>query len=330
MMNTHKPGFVTSINYMENKKFASRVSFLVKRPQPGKFSDGVRILWRVLCLAPKGERMLLSSSWGTWHPELMAAAIMGLLPKSKRPSIYLLGCMWEPDRGVRGVLERMIIKLADRAIDRYIVQSTEEMAIFPPMWRVSPGKLRYCPFFYSIRERDLPSNQETRPEEYIFAGGNSMRDYEPMVEAARSLPQHKFIIATNLLHGRDDLPSNFEAKPVSHNQFVSLLYSSSATVVPVKSGLHRAAGQQTYLNAMWLGKPTIVTDTLGVHDHIRHKETGLIVDGSPESYIEALNWVYDPNNKGAVARLNAAAKREVEEKFSFERHIERLLEIMDE
>jgi glycosyltransferase involved in cell wall biosynthesis len=81
---------------------------------------------------------------------------------------------------------------------------------------------------------------------------------------------------------------------------------------------------------MFLAKPTIVNDTLGVRDHIRHMETGLIVDGSAGSYVEALNWVFNPNNREAVKCMNAAAQNDVLERFSFDRHIECVLEILDQ
>jgi glycosyltransferase involved in cell wall biosynthesis len=166
--------------------------------------------------------------------------------------------------------------------------------------------------------------------DFVFSGGNSLRDYQPLVEAARCLPELKFVFATKLLNGKDNLPPNVESRPVSHPEFVALMSASSATITPIQPGLRRAAGQQTYLNSMWLGKTTIVNDTLGVRDHIRHKETGLIVDGSPEGYVEALTWVFNPQNRDQVRQLNAAARKEVQERFAFENHVRCLLEIMDE
>lgn len=329
-VNRNKTTFATTMNYLSNQEFAARVCTMVRRPPPGRLMDGLAILWQVLKTAVREERLLLSSSWGSIHPELLACMVIGLWPKRWRPRVYLLGCMWEPDKRLRGLIEHVVVKLADRAIDRYIVQSTEELTVFPEIWGISQSKVRFCPFFYSFTEKDLRRVGRASRGDYVFSGGNSLRDYEPLVEAARCLPERKFIIATKLLDGRDDLPPNIEAKPVSHQQFVSLMANSAATVVPIQPGLRRAAGQQTYLNAMWLGKPTVVNDTLGVRDHIRHKETGLIVNGSAGSYVEALNWIFSPHNRDAVERLNLAARQDVQERFSFDCHIDCLLDLMDE
>lgn len=321
--------FVTTINYLRSPTFAAQAR-LIKRPPPGNPIDALTIIWRVLQAAKKEEIILLASSWGHMHPDLLSAVIIGLWPRQMRPTILMLGCMWEPNKGVRGSIERQIIKTADRAIDRYLVQSSEELAIFPRIWRVSPEKVHFCPFFFELSDAELNATVEVPAEKYVFAGGNSHRDYEPLLEAARALPNLQFILATRLLNGRTDLPSNVKSGPVSQNEYIGLLRHAAANVVAIQPGLHRAAGQRTYLNSMWLQKPTLVTDTLGVHDHIRHMETGLIVDGSAGGYVEALKWVFDPQNKEAVQHLGQQAHQSVQENFTLETHINRVLYLIND
>lgn len=324
-----QPIFTTTVDYLSDPRFATRTQ-LLKRPPPGRLKDAVSIFGRILRAALRTDLLLLTSSWGRVHPDIQAVAVMGLWPSRLRPTIVLMGCMWEPNNGIRAPIERAIVRLADRAIDRYVVQSTEELRIFPETWGIDPAKVRFCPFFFSFTGADLAAAANNPDGDYIFAGGNSHRDYEPLLQAARCMPERRFILATRLLEDRTDLPPNVQAGPVPHHEFVSLMRSAAATVVPIRRGLHRAVGQQTYLNAMWLRKPTVVTDTLGVRDHIRHGETGLIVEGSPESYVEALAWILDPDNQDDVDRLRNNARRIVEEEFSLEKHVARLLTIMEE
>jgi glycosyltransferase involved in cell wall biosynthesis len=164
---------------------------------------------------------------------------------------------------------------------------------------------------------------------HIFAGGNSHRDYESLIEVAKQMPELNFVIATKHLEGRTDLPRNVIARPVSHHEFMELMLSAAAVIVPIRKGLHRAVGQQTYLNAMWLGKPTIVNDVFGVHDHIQNGETGLIVDGSSESYKEALEWVFSPANQDSLSRLCENAQIAVREKYSVHNYVDQLLAVID-
>ncbi len=326
------PKFATTMNYLDVPQFAAR-AHLSPRPASGKLSDALKIVVRVLRLASTQDTLLLASSWGRIHPDVLACALIGFLPQRLRPVIVLSGCMWEPNSGARGLAEKLIIKLADRAICRYAVQSTEELTIFPKLWGIDPAKLSLCLFCLSLSQQDMAAADGPTtplPGDYVFAGGNSHRDYEPLLAAARQLPAHKFILATRLLDNRADLPSNVEAGPVPHRQFMALLAGSKANVIPIKQGLHRAVGQQTYLTSMWFGRPTIVTDTLGVRDHVRNGQTGLIVDGSPQSYVRALEWVLDPGHQTQLDRLTAAARHDVQERFTRENHANCLLGVLDE
>jgi len=321
--------FATTVDYLSDPRFAARTR-LVRRPPPGNLQDAAGIFGRILQAALKEDVLLLTSSWGRLHPDVLAAAAIGLWPARWRPIVVLMGCMWEPNNGFRRPLEKFILKLADRAVNRYVVQSTEELSVFPETWGVDPAKVRFCPFFFSFTPEDVEAAGNGPEGDYVFAGGNSHRDYEPLLAAARCMPERRFVFATHLLDHHNDLPPNVQVGLVPHRRFVSLMRAAATTIVPIRRGLRRAVGQQTYLNAMWLGKPTIVTDTLGVRDHVQHGQTAFIVDGTPESYVETLRWVFDPRNRQEIKRLGNNARRVVQEHFSFEKHIARLLKIMDE
>ncbi|RME99647.1 MAG: hypothetical protein D6768_14615, partial [Chloroflexi bacterium] len=185
--------FCTTMNYTDVPQFAARAR-LTPRPPTGKLSDALKIAGRVLRLAWQEDTLLLASSWGRIHPDVLACAIIGFWPRRRRPVIVLSGCMWEPNRGLRGLLEKIVIKMADRAIHRYAVQSTEELTVFPQVWGVDPAKLRLCPFCVTLSHQELAAANAPLPAsvqahgDYIFAGGNSHRDYEPLLAAARQLP----------------------------------------------------------------------------------------------------------------------------------------------
>ena len=324
--------FASSLSFPDVPRFATRATPLMMPPRPDlTILDEVNMFLRILKIARKEKVMLLDSTLGRFHPDLLAAVLIGLWPKRNRPVIVIAGAMWEPNRGIRGVIEKMLVRLADRAICLYAVQSSEELAIFPAIWGVSPSKTRLCPYFFSLTREQGGLRLTTLAQgNHIFTGGNSHRDYEPLIEAAKHMPEHEFIFATKRLEGRTDLPRNVTARPVSHHEFVDLMASATAVILPMRKGLRRAVGQQTYLNAMWLGKPTIVNDVLGVHDHIQHGETGLIVDGSSESYIEALMWIFNPKNQEQVSGICENAQKVVRDKFNVQNYGNRLLSIIDE
>ena len=320
--------FSTSLPYFSGEAFHRRAHYLFGAYNADKMGSWVNQLGElasVLAAAVRADVLLLDS---IWKADLLACSLIGLWPRSWRPIIVMHGEMWNPDSGIAGAIEKAIVSLADRAITRYIVISSEELTAFPKTWRVDPAKMRCCPFFFTLKEHEI--SQSPSAEGIVFSGGNSHRDYEPIVAAARQFPDRQFVIATQLLDGRDDLPANLTAGSTSHEQFVAHLHAAEAIIVPITRGLNRSAGQQTYLNAMLLGKPTIVTDGFGVRDHIADKETALIIEGSEASLSEALHWVFDPANELAVRQMCSKAQHVVGSRFRYEDHIEGILAVMDE
>jgi glycosyltransferase involved in cell wall biosynthesis len=206
----------------------------------------------------------------------------------------------------------------------YAVHSTEELTVFPSHWGVAFEKMRLCPCYCDVDNPPEVNHEATEP--YVFAGGNSKRDYEPLLEAAKRLPATRFVIATSLLDGRS-LPPNVEARWPSKADYERLTAGASVVVVPVQPGMMRAAGQQTYLNAMSLGRIVIVNEALGVRDHIRHMVDGLVVDGSADSYVQAISFALDPANANRIQSMQEAAKHTTKTQFTRKRYVERLLEI---
>ena len=321
--------FATSFDRFKQSEIADRIHVLdmpyIGREKHSNWTE-LRRVFLVLKAARKEKVLLLNSSSGRLQPDTMALAILGLLPRAWRPRVALMGEMWQPNSGLRHLLDWVIVHLADRAVDRYFVHSTDEMGEFPRLWGFDKSKMRCCLYFCSVSAPDLAAPEPPRGN-HVFAGGNSHRDYEPLIEVARRMPQVPFVFATHLLQNRD-LPPNVTAQQVPHAEFIRLMRSSVAVVTPIKKGLQRAAGQQTYLNAMIFRRPSIVNQTFGVHDHITHNVDGLIVDGSAESYVQALNWVLDPKNASAVERMCAEAHRAASERFSHKRHLENAVKLM--
>ncbi len=328
-MNTR---FTTTLSFGECTEWQERA---VEIPMRRSLIDEVRVFIQLVAAIPSRRPMVLDSSSGRMHPDLLAAVVVGLLPRRLRPVVIMTSDMWHRDPGLRGRIEALLVRIADRATVRYVVQSSEELTVFPETWGLDPRKVRVCTYFYSIPPADAPDAHEAAPvndlpDEYIFAGGNAHRDYDTLLKVARALPERQFVIATRRLNGHTELPPNVIARPVPHAEFVTMLHNAHVVVIPMSQGLTRAVGQQTYLNAMVAGKPTIVPQAFGVNDHVEHCRTGLIVDGSVEGYIEALRWVYDPANAAAVSAMREVARATVLENFTFSRYERCILEILDE
>lgn len=331
---------------MENNKYVITVDLDLPPLQSGvepyfafsKFPSGHNIkeelitsyrrLRTLLKWAHHSEVMILDSVSGSFHPDLMACIFMRSL--RKHPLIVMTGDMWNRGGAVKYFIQKMLIHLADPQIQRYVVHSLGEEKIFAQLWGIPKHKVRTCIYNYTLTDKEV-SSIAVKTNGYIFAGGNPARNYNQLLSAARLLPHRQFIIATHTLKERKDIPSNVKIVQTSHMEFIRLMGESDMVATPLASGRTRAAGQQTYLNAMRLGKISIVNgkDVLGVTDYIHDRINGIITDDTPQGLSEAIEWVYDPCNLDSVKKIRENAQESVKE-FSYERYIHTMAAIIED
>ena len=100
--------------------------------------------------------------------------------------------------------------------------------------------------------------------------------------------------------------------------------------MPLREGVVRTAGLETFLTAMALGKIIITTDSPGIRDYVNAGRTGLIVPpGDAGALREAIAWTIDPANAPEVARIAQAGRESARRDFSPEAFIATLLEVAE-
>jgi glycosyltransferase involved in cell wall biosynthesis len=286
-------------------------------------SGSVKDYLALLRLAKGRQLLILNGSVGRRqrYRDLVFAMLLKLR-FSKPPPVLMQDATWEPRsealeselpflKKVIPKLARMVISLIDGPHMRYAVLSTKEVETFPKVWGVDPSRVVFQPFPNTLHEyRDM----ETRDDGYIFAGGNSVRDFGLLESALQgtNIPARiatKWRPALNLPHT--------EVGPTSHDDYMSLLANAHAVVVPLRQSV-RSAGQQSYLNAMGLGKPVIVTEAPGVRDYVIDGVTGIIVPPDVNALRAAMLHVMDPANADFYAEMGRRAREDVFKRFTEE------------
>jgi hypothetical protein len=226
-----------------------------------------------------------------------------------------------------GFLDRTAMSTGIRVVDSprtiYCVLSSAELETFPRAWGIDPSRVVFTPYCYTLTpdELDVPAADE----DYVFAGGDSMRDYSPLLDAAPALPTQVRIASSTL--ARTSTPANVSAQPVPHAEFNRLLRCASIVVVPLRSA-ERSAGQQTYLNAMALGKLVVITDAPGVRDHVEDRMTGLVIaPRDARALVEALSWALDSRNAAEVDAIRVRAREAARKRFSPDVYFERIARV---
>jgi hypothetical protein len=308
--------FLTTLPYRRRSAWTARADMLdpaVLRP--------AALVRQLVRRAPGYGAVVLN---GSTRADQLAAALIAR--RARPPAVVLLDATWKAGEGP---LARRVRGTAVRALDHrdahYCVLSSEEQRGFPESWGVPPERVHLTPFHWVLDERlvdDVPDRTGG-----VFAGGDSLRDYGPLVEAAEGLDA-RVTIASRTQRG--PVPANVSLGPLDPKRYDELFRAASVVVVPLERRGDRSAGQQTYLNAMALAKPIVVTDSLGVRDYVEDGVTGFVVPpGDAAAMRERLRWILDPANEAGVRAVAQAGRRAALERFGPDTYVERVLEVVD-
>jgi hypothetical protein len=309
---------ISTLRYSPFPEWAERVDVV------DRFDYGLLAFVREVVRRARGYETVILS--GNWRSDQLAA--IGIARLRRPPRVVMTVAAWK--RGT-SLVDRAANALGFRALrGRHIVfcvLSSDELESFPRTWGVAPEQVRFVPFGYTVPDGqlDLPVTDAG----VVFAGGDSLRDYGPLIQAAREMDAPIRIASRRL--GDVAMPANVVAGPVPPDRYDELFRTAAVVVVPLAGGTDRSAGQQTYLNAMAIGKPVIVTDAPGVRDYVDDRATGLIVpSGDAGALATAIRWVLDPANRDEVSAMRARARDVARTRFSTRSYVSRILAVADE
>lgn len=279
-----------------------------------------RVVRRLVQSARSADALLLN---GSGRLDQVAAA---LIARRSSIPIVISECTW--GRG-DGALDRLACQLGAWATDGarvdFCVLSSEEVTTFRSTWPISNGNVRFTPYCFTLTADELAV--ETRDDGGVFAGGDSYRDYDVLLAAARAVSEPMILATRQVDVAR--APHNVRARPVAHPEFVDLLRRAKVVVVPLRGDTERSAGQQTYLNAMALGKLVIATAAPGVRDYIEDGKTGLIVPaGNVDALVSVLRWSLAPSNSEAIDEIRVAARTRALTRFTPQLYLRTLLQLV--
>jgi glycosyltransferase involved in cell wall biosynthesis len=253
-----------------------------------------------------------------------AAAVL-LRRRPRPPAIVIADSTWKRTDGVDMILNRTGIRMIDGPRTSFCVLTRFETESFPRTWGLRSSRVCFTPWPLTLKD-ELASTDNGR----VFAGGNSLRDYGPLMAAAGSISA-PVDIATSVID-RDasgPLAANLTIGPRPQAEYDEMLRAAAVVVVPLEARDDRASGQTTYVNAMARGKAIVATDTPGVRDYIQDGETGLIVSpGDAEAMARAVGRLLaDPAER---ARIGGRAREHALSELTLTRYATHLLEVVDE
>ncbi len=291
------------------------------RPKRRSVRDDVVWAWRLF----RESRKFPAVATGSERAAHIFALLQAFFRSRPVPHVFI-DWMWNPSGSSwRDALKRFQFQVELGSHTRVIVYSRRNAADYTAGRYLPESRVRVVYYHTTVYLSPPPCSDG----DYIFAGGDSRRDYGPLVAAARDIPRRVVIAALDHSRFRGlAIPGNVEIVRTTVEGFLELLAGAFAVVVPMRGGAVRTGGHQTYLNAMALGKPVVVADDGGANEYITSGQDGFVVRPGDESGMREalLELVGDPERArqiGERARLTAS-------KYSPEHFFEGVFEVVDE
>lgn len=184
-------------------------------------------------------------------------------------------------------LHRM--QFAFNKIDKLVVSSTMEIELYANHFNIPAEKFNFVR--WGVNKPEFINNPpKLQVPAYICAVGGNARDYRTFIEAMRALPEIPAIIVVrphNLVGLK--IPDNVTVfTNIPKDDAYSVIANSRLMVLPL-AGNEIPCGHVTIVVAMYLGIPSVITDSSGVDDYVTDGETGLLcIPGSDISMREAI------------------------------------------
>jgi glycosyltransferase involved in cell wall biosynthesis len=219
------------------------------------------------------------------------ALLQTLIPWGRRRHV-MVDCNWyRSESRLAHWFKGLRLRIAARSVERFAVWASHEVEDYAAAFGLPIHKLEYVPFHTTLQDYEYT----VRDKGYVFAGGNYDRDYPLLVEAVRPLDVPTWIATTRpqQLAGTP-LPPHVRLQGTTVAGFRQAMAAAKLVVVPMADGLLHSGGQQTALNAMYMGKPTIVVGPKWGRDFITDGVDGLLVDYRDVAGLRrAIRWVLE-------------------------------------
>lgn len=218
--------------------------------------------------------------------------------------------------------ERIKIEIIKKGVTHFIVISKSEIDNYYKDWKIAKEKMTFI--LFKVNTEEILYKLKKVDGDFIYSGGNSLRDYTTLFKAVEGLGLKVKVLST-LDFKNFNAPNNVEIiyNSGTAEEFYGPCARSKFAVFPIKPSYIRSAAQGSYLGAMYMGKAVIVSDTPGVRDIISDEINGLIV---PPGDVEALRekilmlW-HDANLR---KRVEYNAQKDVKKNYTHKNYLENI------
>lgn len=217
-------------------------------------------------------------------------------------------------------LKRGFQRLAFASTDLLVTSALGEIDIYSRRLGIPRERFRFVPFHTNVVNPGPVGGEKG----YAFSAGRSGRDYEVLARAMQGLDVDLVVVGdVGSLEGLK-FPSRTKVLvDQPYERYLELLHGCDFVVVPLID-LPRSTGQVVILEAMAIGKPVVVTETVGTVDYVDSGENGLLVPpGDAEALATAIRRLSsDPELRARLSEKGLEFAR----RHTFRIYVETMLE----
>ncbi len=238
------------------------------------------------------------------HGPLVGAWSAGLLGPAKGAARHLLFSFNFTDlpRGLR----RRVMREAFRRVDEFAVFTRHERDLYTDYFDIEREKIHVTR--WGVAPPIAAPGPKLFGGPYLASLGGEARDYRTLCEAARMMPDMRFVVVARKANFNDvEPPANMTTLfDLPREKAWSIVAHSAAALLPLRSR-DTPCGLVTLVGSLHLGKAQAVTAASGVSDYVEDGRTALLTSPGDAAGLAAAarRLIAEP---GLAARLGAAAK----------------------
>jgi glycosyltransferase involved in cell wall biosynthesis len=243
--------------------------------------------------------------WASWDTPMgvsvgLLKRLLGRLPRLPAHLVrdFHVDPAWEREGGLN--LKHRALEWAAPGMDFVLTTSRREEELYAARYGFARERIRFYPDTPPTELFDLPDYPRG---DYVFAYGNSDRDFDSLVQAAREFPC-PLVILSQRFQPATPLPDNVTLVRdfVSQEELIRRIAGARCCVLPLKD-YRVAAGQNVMLEIMTIGRPLVVSRNIATEEYATDGESALYFElGNPSDLRDkVLRLLQNPERAEAIA-----------------------------
>jgi len=218
------------------------------------------------------------------------------------------------------ILRKILVNFCYKYVNNLFVYGEKEVDYYDLLFPHLCGKFKYVKYGKDFIYKDKKAF--SHKESYIASGGRSNRKFETLAEAMTIIKEKNIGVDCMVATRPECISLEIENSPlkiiygITLNQFGSFVEGALAFILPLKN-ISLSAGHMAMMEAMFCGRPIIVTDIPAIRDYVSEQEVFFYKPDDAVDLADKIEFVLENLDKEVVLSKIEAGKKLYESEFSF-------------